>query len=287
MQKFPVTDSHLHLFDNQLLDYAWLSSLPQLNKPHTLADMQLATTEYDVDAFVFVQAECAPEQALAEVDWVTSLAAEDARIAGIVARAEVEKGLLVFSDLEVLKKNPLVKGVRRLIQSEMDPFFCMQPDFIDGVRLLSQFDFTFDICIKPQQIPQAIYLVTECPKVQFVLDHMGKPNIANNQLEPWREHLAALAALPNVVCKLSGLISEAKQGSWQVSDLQPFVDYAIERFGTDRILFGSDWPVVNLGASYQRWLDTIFELLKNFPVADMRKMLTENAHKIYHMKDIV
>jgi L-fuconolactonase len=284
MKKLLVTDAHLHLLDTQLFNYAWLDTLPQLNTLHTVAELQVASSACDVGAFVFVQAECLPAEALAEVAWVTRQAAEDARIAGIVARAEVEKGLLVFSELECLKKNPLVKGVRRLIQSEVDPFFCVQPHFIEGVRLLSQFDFTFDICIKPQQIPLAIHLVSECPDVRFVLDHCGKPNIAEHQLQPWQEHLSALAELPNVVCKLSGLTSEAKQDNWQVSDLQPFVDYAIERFGTGRILFGSDWPIVDLNASYSRWLEVVFELLKNFNGAEKRKMLDENSRKIYKIK---
>jgi L-fuconolactonase len=284
MEKIAVTDAHLHLLDTQLFHYSWLNTLPQLDSLHTLTEMQAATSTCDVNAFVFVQAECLPAEALAEVAWVTKQAEKDARIAGIVARAEVEKGLLVFSELEALKKNPLVKGVRRLIQSEVDPFFCMHPDFIDGVKLLSQFDFTFDICVKSHQIPQAIYLVSECPDVQFVLDHFGKPNIAENQLQPWQDHLSALAELPNVVCKLSGLTAEAKQDSWQVSDLQPFVDYAIERFGTDRILFGSDWPLVDLSASYSRWLDVVFELLKNFKSDEKRKMLGENSRKIYKIK---
>jgi L-fuconolactonase len=285
MHKFPVTDAHLHLFDTQILDYAWLSELPQLSKPHTLTDMQLATAACDVETFIFVQFECAPTQSLAEVAWVTDQAKQDARIAGIIARAAIEKGLLVFSELEALKANPLVKGVRRLIQSEVDPFFCMQPDFIDGTRLLSQFDFTFDICIKWHQLPQAIYLVTECPNVQFVLDHLGKPDIADNRWEPWREHLAALAQLPNVVCKLSGLTAEVKLEDWQISDMQPFVDHAIEQFGTERVLFGSDWPIVDLNANYQRWLETVFELLKAFPEVELRKMLNENARKIYKVNE--
>jgi L-fuconolactonase len=284
MKKLSVTDAHLHLFDTQLFNYPWLDALPQLNTSHTVTELQAATSACDIGAFVFVQMECLPAEALAEVAWVTRQAADDPRIAGIVARAEVEKGLLVFSELEELKKNPLVKGVRRLIQSEADPFFCMQSDFIEGVRLLAQFDFTFDICVKSHQIPQAIYLVSECPDVQFVLDHFGKPNIAENQLQPWQDHLSALAELPNVVCKLSGLTTEAKHASWQVSDLQPFVDLAIERFGSERILFGSDWPVVDLSASYSRWLEVVFELLKDFSDAQKRRMLDQNSRKIYKIK---
>lgn len=284
MRNFSITDSHIHLIDSEQLSYPWLEEASGLNPAYVLADMVYATKLCNVDSLVVVQAECLPEQAPEEINWITVLAQRDTRINGIVARVPIEKGLLVFSELEALKQNPLVKGVRRLIDSESDPFFCVKDEFIAGVQMLADFDYSFDLCVRYHQIPQAIHLVQQCPKVNFVLDHLGKPNIAENIAQPWEEYLVELAKLPNVYCKISGLVTEADPFTWEISHLAPYVHYAIKVFGFDRVMFGSDWPVLDMVADYKSWLDTVIELTKSYPEDDLEKFFSKNASKFYRLE---
>lgn len=276
-----ITDSHIHLWDPSHLNYAWLESLSVLNKTHLPVDLLEAAKPYELASAVFVQAECDPKQSLEEVSWVTELAKHHPNIKGIVAFAPLELGLSADLHLSYLKKNPLVKGVRRIIQFEKESEFCLQPDFVAGVQLLSHYDFPFDICIKTHQLPQVIELIKQCPDIKFMLDHVAKPNIESHELEPWKQHLHELAQFPNVWCKISGLVTEADHLTWQQHHLEPYITHAINVFGFDRLLFGSDWPVMNLATHYSRWIDTLREILKPHSQTDLQKFFHDNAQQFY------
>ncbi|EKD54299.1 MAG: hypothetical protein ACD_60C00099G0007 [uncultured bacterium] len=277
---FPITDSHVHLWDKQELNYSWLQSLPELNQSFLLSELMDATHSLHIESFVFVQAECDVNQSLAEVAWVTRLAKRDARIHGIVAQAPLEQGELIKTQLAELKKNKLVKGIRRVLQSEADDF-CLQQNFIQGVKLLSEFNFSFDVCVKAHQLPAVIRLVEQCPKVNFILDHLGKPNVAEKKMSPWQENITRLAAFSNVWCKISGLITEAHHQTWRSEDLRPYILHAIKEFTFDRVMFGSDWPVVNLAGSYAHWVHTLYDLLSDASEQELRKLFHQNAWRCY------
>ena len=149
----------------------------------------------------------------------------------------------VHEELVALAQFPLVKGVRRNLQSETDANFCLRPDFIAGVHALAEFDFSFDLCVAHYQLPAVTELVRCCPEVCFILDHCGKPAIREQIFEPWAGQMILLAALPNVACKISGLLTEANLANWKASEVQPYVRHAIHCFGFNRVLFGGDWPV--------------------------------------------
>ncbi|MBV9791260.1 MAG: amidohydrolase family protein, partial [Chloroflexi bacterium] len=178
------------------------------------------------------------------------------------------------------------KGVRRNLQSEPDLTFCLQPDFLAGVRMLPQFGLSFDLCIVHQQLPAIIRLVEACPKTSFVLDHIAKPAITTGALDPWREHIRQLAMLPNIVCKISGLVTEADHQRWTSDNLRPYVAHILDQFGEDRVLFGSDWPVALLAASYTRWVETLDALTQHLTPAARRKLWAENARRIYRLHDL-
>ena len=280
---FPLTDSHLHLWDKQHLQYPWLEKTPLLNQSFLLSDLMEATHSLHIESFVFVQAGCSPAQSLEEVNWVTHLAKRDARIHGIVAHAPLEQGIDVKPYLATLHQNKLVKGVRRLLQAEADDF-CLQQNFIDGVRSLVEFNFNFDICVKAHQLPAVIRLVEQCPEIKFILDHLGKPNIAEKQFDSWQENITRLAALPNVWCKISGLITEAHHQTWCSDDLKPYILHAINQFGFDRVMFGSDWPVVNLAGSYTHWVHTLYDLLHTYPESELKKFFHQNTWRCYRLE---
>ncbi|NJN84460.1 MAG: amidohydrolase family protein, partial [Caldilineaceae bacterium] len=196
------------------------------------------------------------------------------------AHAPLEKGDAVRGQLAELAANPLVKSVRRLIQSEgVD--FPLQPDFVRGVKLVAEHGLRFDLCIFHPQLANTVRLVEQCPEVSFVLDHIGKPDIKNGLMEPWREEIVALASLPNVYCKLSGMVTEADHQRWTPDDLKPYIDHVVAAFGKERIMYGGDWPVSTQAATYRRWLETLDWATADFSPADKHKLFYQNAVDFY------
>jgi len=173
--------------------------------------------------------------------------------------------------------------VRRNLQGETAPGFCLTPDFVAGVRSLAEFDFSFDLCLVQAQLPAVTELVRRCPEVRFVLDHCGKPAIRTGQTDPWRQHLSALAALPNVMCKLSGLLTEADWAGWQPEHLMPYVRHVIDCFGFDRVMYGGDWPVLTLAGDYPRWQAALASCLPPAKESDLQKLFQINAETFYHL----
>ena len=256
MPDFAIVDSHVHLWDPTRFRMTWLDGNPVLDRPYGLAEYRQHTAGVEIDAMVYLQVEVEPPYALLEAQWVTELAREEPRLQAIVAWAPLEFGEQARAFLDaLLAANPLVKGIRRIIQFEPDPTFCLQPRFIRGVQLLAEYGLTFDICIHHGQLKNTARFVEQCPEVNFILDHIGKPDIKNQILDPWRADIATLAALPNVICKISGMVTEADHRRWTVSDLAPYVEHVLEVFGEDRVAYGGDWPVAYQAAEYQRWVE--------------------------------
>lgn len=279
----PLTDSHLQLWDKQNLTYTWLEKLPMLDQSFLLSELMEATKSLHVESVVFVQAGCQPEQALAEVEWISHLAKRDARIQGIVAYAPLEQGIGVNEHLSALKAHKLVKGVRRALQTEADDF-CLQDHFLQGVKLLADLNWSLDVCVHAHQLRSVIRLVEQYPQIKFIINHLGSPNMASHQLSPWQENMATLAAFPNVWCKLSGLVSVAHHPIWCSEDLKPYVLHAVQHFGVDRLMFGSDWPLVNLAGSYAHWVHTLEALLSTLSPGDLQKIFCQNARQCYQLE---
>lgn len=276
-----IIDSHVHFWDNAQARITWVNDLPILNRPYHPPDLLVtAGDSTTIDKLIFVQADVAAEDSLREVAWVSALAAQYPQIAGIVAFAPLENPHAAREALNQLKDYPLVKGVRRLIQSEAAGF-ARDVDFIDGVRLLAEYDYTFDICIRHHQLEDVLFLVERCPDVRFVLDHIGKPDIKAGLLEPWKTHITALAAYDRVWCKLSGLVTEADADAWTPEDLAPYVGHILDSFGADRVMFGSDWPVVRLASTYTRWLETLTDLTGHLDPTALHKLFYANAAAFY------
>jgi L-fuconolactonase len=284
MLDLPIVDAHVHLWELPHFPRPWLGSLPALQRPFGLADYQEQTSGLPIAGLVYVETDVAPPYALLEAQWAVSLAETDHRLQGVVAAAPLDDGLQVRPYLEALAAlGALVKGVRRNLQGERDPEFCLRRDFVAGVRLLETFGYAFDICIRHDQLPAVTTLVRDCPTARFVLDHLGKPAIRERQLDPWRDQLAALAALPNVACKLSGLVTEAEWHQWRPEDLAPYVTHTLAVFGPNRVLFGSDWPVVTLASSYRRWVETLDSLTAHLSADDRRRLWSDNARRWYRL----
>ena len=273
-------DAHVHFWYQQVLPYPWLTEVPSIAGRHTSDELRGETGAALPDRIVFV--ECGAPW-LDEVKWVEQLAAREPRIAAIVAKCMMNEGPATTAAIAELKRHPLVHGVRHLIQHEPDPDYCARPEFIAGVRQLGAAGLTFDLCCFHHQLSAVVTLVRSCPDTHFVLDHFGKPGIRAGLLDPWREHIRALAALPNVDCKLSGLVTEADHAAWTPDQLRPYVDHVLATFGPGRLLFGGDWPVAKLATGYTRWLDTARELVSHLPSLDQDAIFRRNAERIYRL----
>jgi len=283
MAKFALVDTHVHFWDPEQLHYPWLDGSELLNRPYLPADYTEAAGSLEIDKIVFVQAECLPGQAVTEAEWATSLAKSDRRIQGIVASAPLELGAGAEPTLRTLARNPLIKGIRRLLQAERDPEYCLRPDFVEGVRRLEAVGFSFDLGITRNQLPAATELARRCPDVRFMLDHIGVPNIREQQWDPWREHIRRLAELPNVYCKMSGVATAADHESWTKEDLLPAIDHVLSCFGFERTAFGSDWPVMLMATTLPRWVEALSWAVQSASDKERRALFRDTGIAFYRL----
>lgn len=282
MDTFNLIDSHVHFWDPAYLRYDWLARVPAIQRVFLPQQLPRQGQGWELDGLVFVQADCAAEQGQAEVEWVAALAAQHPVIIGIVAFAPLELGEGARPQVEWLSGQPLAKGVRRLIQTEA-PGFAVQPDFVHGVALLAEYGLSFDICARNDQLREVIDLIRQCPRVSFVLDHIGNPDIKAGRRDPWRQDLADIAARPNVSCKVSGVLSRADYENWKPAELRPYLEHVLDAFGPERVMYGSDWPVMTLAARYEQWVAVLQEVAAARPEADRQKLFRDNARAFYRL----
>lgn len=228
MPDFPIIDAHLHLWNPRHFRMSWLDGNDLLNQPYDITAYQEHSRDIAVEAMVYLQVEVEPAYAQLEAQWAIEQSRQDPRLQGIVAWAPLEYGELAHAYLDALTQmGPAIKGVRRIVQSEPDPAFCLRPDFVKAVQILPEYSFSCDICIYHHQLASTIELVRQCPDTAFILDHLSKPGIKNHLLDPWREQIAELASFPNVTCKISGLVTEADHQHWTPDDLAPYVTLSL------------------------------------------------------------
>jgi L-fuconolactonase len=283
MLDFGIVDTHVHIWDVEKMRYPWLDDVPFLNKTFTLEDYKAACGDVKVDKIVFVQCECDPSQHLQELSWVTEQAKKEPRIRGLVPWAPLEAGLGVEAELAEMAKNPLIKGIRRIIQFEEDLEFCLKPDFIAGVKLLPKYGFSFEITIDYRHNKNTLKFLDQIQEVSCILDHIGKPNIKGGGLDPWRSEIKQMAKYPNLDCKVSSLATEADHANWTIEDIRPYADTIFEAFGFDRVIFAGDWPVSSQAAQYPVCVKTILDLVKGTPHDQLYKLFRQNAENFYRV----
>jgi len=283
MPDFPIIDTHVHFWDDGVNPVAWTRASPALCRPFLPAGLDAECGPVALETIVFVEADVDPGLYLKEASWAAQLARSDPRLRAIVAHAPMEHGGAVGSELEKLAAEPLVRGIRRLIQGRDARALCGDAGFREAVAMLPRFDLHFELCLTHDQLAPVLDLVRALPDVRFVLDHIAKPDIAAGLRDPWWDEIAELAACPNVDCKVSGVATEADHASWAEDQLRPYLDRVFEIFGPERVVFGSDWPVMRLAIAYPRWVEIVDAAVTDWPEVDRRKLFVENARRVYRL----
>ena len=273
----PIIDTHLHLIYQDRLRYPWLASTPKLDRDFRLEEYLAEAQGLGVEAALHMEVDVAAEDQAAETAFVTGLGAP---VIAAIAACRPESPDFAAS-LDRLAGNPAVRGLRRILHQSPDELG-QSPLFAENLRRLTQHDLSFDLCVLARQLPIAIRLARACPDVRFVLDHCGVPDIEAQALDPWRERITQLAALPNVACKISGVVAYAG-ADWTTADLRPYVEHCIQAFGWDRVVWGSDWPVCTLTADLTRWVRATHELTSGCTEQETAQLLSLNAQRIYRL----
>lgn len=277
-----VTDTHAHFWDTSAFHYPWIEAGSPFDRTYTLQDYQQASSGLPIERMVFVECDADPKHALHEAQWIERLARSEPRIQGIVARVDLTHDDDLANGLDRLLQSPLVKGVRDNIQNH-SPGFALQERFVRGVQEVMKRDLHFELCIKHHQMQETLQLVSQCAHGQFVLDHCGKPDIKAGIREPWRAQIRQLAEFPNVVCKISGLVTEADWQSWNAQQLLWYASEAAEAFGPERILFGSDWPVNEVAGGLRAWWEVVERLTQQWTPVDRHRFFWQNAERVYRL----
>jgi L-fuconolactonase len=273
-----IVDAHQHFWQYHPVRHSWINDEMAVIRRHFMpADMVPFLAQNGVAATVAVQADQTDE----ETNWLLQLAADNEYIAGVVGWVDLRSDQLEDRLTHYDGFNKL-KGFRHILQAE-EPSFMLQPSFVRGIGLLGSFGFTYDILIFPQHIEATLQLVAQFPGQRFVIDHLAKPYIKAGLLDDWVAGLRRLAAFPNVHCKLSGMVTEADYQHWNATDLRPYLDAAVNSFGTSRLLFGSDWPVCLVAASYAQWLQVVKDYFASFSAEEQEAVFSANAIRFYQL----
>src|SRR5437660_2240013 len=277
-----IVDTHQHLWDKDLFHYSWLDTIPQLNRSFRMADYLAATKGLDLVKSLHLEADVDEPYMLDETRHLLALADQpDNPLEGIVACGRPENEDFK-SYLDAIGGHAKLKGIRRVLHTQPDGVG-QGVTFLKNVAALPDYGLSFDICVLARQLPISIKLISSCPDVIFILDHCGVLPVKERNHDPWRSHITEIDKFSNVSCKLSGLVAYADPQSWTAEDLRPFIDHAIGSFGWDRVMFGSDWPVCTLSASYRQWVEALQAITQGAGEVNQKKLFHDNAVRVYRL----
>lgn len=269
-----ILDTHLHLVYPEKFSYPWLEGAPAINRPWTVENYFSEARGLGITGALHMEVDVADADIVKETEFMLTLPG----IVGAIAACRPE-GMGFVDQIEQLSEHAHVKGVRRILHQAPDEL--SQSDlFVENIRHLPDYDLSFDLCVRADQLPIGTMLAQRAPDVQFILDHCGVPDVAGKGLDPWRGYITELAKLPNVAAKVSGIVAYAG-ADWTTADLRPFVEHIIESFGWDRVVWGSDHPVVTLTGSLTRWVEATREIVKGASEDEQAKLWHGNAERIY------
>ena len=277
--KFMYIDAHQHFWIYSAEEYDWIDeSMVPLRRDFLPGDLAPERHEAGFHGSIAVQA----RQSLEETRWLLELADGDPSIMGVVGWVDL-RSPDVQSQLGAFSRNSKLVGIRHIVQSEPDDQFMLREDFLRGISLLERFDLTYDILIYPRHLAVAAEFVKQFPRQRFVLDHLAKPNIKIGEIKAWAAGIRRLAEFPNVFCKLSGLVTEADWKNWKPEQIAPYIGVALEAFGSERLMIGSDWPVCMVAGTYGRVMDIVKTYLARYSAEVQEGVLGGNAQRFWKL----
>lgn len=274
-----IIDAHQHFWKYEIEKHAWIDdSMSAIQRDFLPTDLTKVYAENGIDGCMAVQA----DQTLAETDFLLELSKKNDFIKGVVGWVDL-RDENVDRTLEKYASDTKLKGWRHIVQGEEDHNFLLRPDFLRGVSYLEKYNYTYDILVFPHQLGAVLEFVQRFPHQKFVIDHIAKPYIKDGFYEGWAVMMEAIARHSNVSCKISGMITEADYDSWSAQQLQPYLDHVLKIFGSDRLLFGSDWPVCLVAGTYAEVKKTVTDFIAPLNETDQRKIMGENAMEFYQL----
>jgi L-fuconolactonase len=277
-----IVDAHHHVWDPATAHYPWLTDeMAVIRRAFTPTDLAPELEAARVDATILVQTRSSAD----ETRGFLEIASRTPFIRGVVGWADLTAPSVgdAIATLQAAPGGGRLVGIRHQVHDEPDPDWLLRDDVARGLRAAGAAGLAYDLLIRPRELPAALALARRLPDVRFVINHLAKPPIASGDLEPWRTLIAGFEELEHVACKVSGLVTEATWTSWTPADLQPYVDQVIDVFGSGRLMFGSDWPVCLLAASYRQVVETTRTILERLSGAERTAIFGENAVRIYRI----
>ena len=272
-------DSHQHFWKYEAVKHSWIDDeMSVIRRDFLPSDLSKVYKENGIDGCVAVQA----DQTLEETDFLIDLAAENSFIKGIVGWVDL-RAENIEEVLEKYSKQNIVKGFRHVVQGEADHNFLLRPNFLRGISALEKYNFTYDILVFPHQLGAVLEFVKSFPNQKFVIDHIAKPYIKDGFFEGWASQMKEIGKHKNVHCKVSGMITEADYNTWTEVQLNPYLEVVFNAFGTERIMFGSDWPVCLVAGNYNEVKNIVTNYISRFSEAEQKSVMGENAIQFYNL----
>jgi L-fuconolactonase len=278
----PIIDTHQHLWDLTRFRLPWNKQGSPLARSFLMADYLNATAGLNVIKAVYMEVDLDPEQQTAEAQYILDIcqAGNTPTVAAVISGRPAKESFKKY--LEPFKGSRYIKGVRQVLHNpEIPAGYCLSADFIKGIRLLGEWGMSFDICVRPGELSDAAKLIDACPAMRFILDHCGNANVQAKDRSQWQRDIAAVAQRKQVVCKVSGIVASAKPAAWTADDLAPIVNHTLDVFGPDRVMFGGDWPVCTLAATYKQWVEALKTIVHDRSLQEQRKLFHDNAMRFY------
>jgi predicted TIM-barrel fold metal-dependent hydrolase len=278
----PIIDTHQHLWDLGKFKLPWIKEGSPLARSYLTADYLKATAGLNVVKSVYMEVDVEPSQQAAEAEYVIDICknGKTPMVAAIISGRPNSEG---FKDyITRFKDSRYIKGVRQVLHGPDTPAgYCLDEKFIQGIRLLGDMGLSFDLCLRGDELLDGAKLIDACSGTRFILDHCGNADVQARDHSAWQRGLSAVAQRKNVVVKVSGIVASAKPGAWSADDLAPIISHTVAAFGHDRVMFGGDWPVCTLAATYKQWVEALKSIVRSWKEEDQRKLFHDNAAKFY------
>jgi predicted TIM-barrel fold metal-dependent hydrolase len=295
----PIIDCHQHLWDLAKFKLPWIKPGTLLGRSYVMKDYLAAIEGTGIKQAVYMEVDVDPAQQQAEVDHLTEICKSGSAptVAAVVSGRPASEGFKPYIDQ--FKTNKVIKGIRQVLHGGGTPAgFCLKEEFIRGIRQLGEAGLSFDLCLRPGELADGAKLAGECPETRFILDHCGNGDVKaffkpgdprlngakpEHVADAWKRDIERIAQRKNVICKISGIVARVPK-EWSAADLAPVVNHCLDAFGTERVIFGSDWPVCLLGAPLAEWVKALREIIAERAAAEQQALLAENARRFYRLE---